>query len=318
MSATEPRMELRVKQMTWESDGVLSLTLVDPDGRPLPEWTPGAHVDLTLRSALVRQYSLCGDPTDNDRYRIAVLREQAVLGGSEFVHEALRPGHHVQVAGPRNNFAFLPAKRYVFVAGGIGITPILAMVRAAQAEQAEWELYYGGRRRASMAFLDELEQYGDRVHVLPEDETGRLDLGRILPGPEEGMLVYSCGPEGLLSALEAHTAGWPDGSLQIERFKAKTVDAPEDGERPVELVCHRSGTTVSVRPDVSLLEALEGAGVSVPSSCRDGICGSCETRVLEGVPDHRDSLLSASEQAACKSMMVCVSRATSDRLVLDL
>ena len=317
-STGESRLELLVKQMTWESDGVLSLALVDPEGKPLPSWTPGAHIDLTLRGALVRQYSLCGDPRDNSRYRVAVLREQAALGGSEFVHEGLRPGHRLSVCGPRNNFAFLPASRYVFIAGGIGITPILAMIRAAHAAGAEWELYYGGRRRDSMAFLDELAEHGDRVHVLPEDEVGRMDLAAILPGPIGGTLVYCCGPEGLLGAVEQHTAGWPEGFLQVERFKAKTRETPAEGERSVQVVAQRSGVTVEVRPDCSLLDALEAAGISVPSSCRDGICGTCETRVLDGVPDHRDSLLSAAEQAAGKTMMVCVSRAKSDRLVLDL
>ncbi|MBV9921279.1 MAG: oxidoreductase [Pseudonocardia sp.] len=318
MTHAEPRLELLVKQMTWESDGVLSLALVDPDGKPLPGWTPGAHIDLTLRGSLVRQYSLCGDPADTGRYRVAVLREQAALGGSEFVHEGLRPGHRLQVAGPRNNFAFLPARRYVFIAGGIGITPILGMIRTAEAAGADWELHYGGRRRASMAFLDELAAFGDRVHVLPEDEVGRLDLAAVLPGPVEGVLVYCCGPEGLLAAVEQHTADWAEGCLQVERFKAKTREAPEDGERSVQVVAQRSGTTVEARPDCSLLDALEAAGIAVPNSCRDGICGTCETRVLDGVPDHRDSLLSAAEQAAGKTMMVCVSRAKSDRLVLDL
>lgn len=314
----EERQELLVKQMTWEADGVLSLSLVHPDGKPLPEWTPGAHVDLTLRGSLVRQYSLCGDPADETRYRVAVLREQAALGGSEYVHEGLRPGHRLHVVGPRNNFSFVPASRYVFVAGGIGITPILAMVREAEAQGVEWELWYGGRRKESMAFLDELAAYGARVHVVPEDEYGRLDLAAALPGPEAGMLVYACGPEPLLAALEEHTSGWPDGILQLERFKAKKIATGPGGDQPVTVECRRSGRNVDVASDCSILDALESAGISVPSSCRDGICGTCETRVLDGTPDHRDSLLSASEQATGASMMVCVSRARSPRLVLDL
>jgi ferredoxin-NADP reductase len=321
MTATqegEERLELLVKQMTWEADGVLSLSLTHPDGKPLPEWTPGAHVDLTLRGSLVRQYSLCGDPADESRYRVAVLREQAALGGSEYVHEGLRPGHRLEVAGPRNNFAFLPAARYVFVAGGIGITPILGMVRAAEAAGAEWELWYGGRRSESMAFLDELAEYGERVHVVPEDRCGRLDLATILATPQEGTLVYCCGPEPLLAAVEEHTAGWPEGLLQLERFKARKVEAGPDGDQPVTVECQRSGRTVEVAADCSLLDALESAGIPVGSSCRDGICGSCETRVLDGTPDHRDSLLSASERAAGRSMMVCVSRARTPRLVLDI
>lgn len=319
-TTTEPRMELLVKQMTWEADGVLSLGLADPDGKPLPEWDPGAHIDLTLRSSLVRQYSLCGDPTDRTMYRVAVLREQAALGGSEFVHEGLRPGHRLQVVGPRNNFRFVEAKRYVFLAGGIGITPILAMIKAAAAEDADWTLYYGGRRRASMAFLDELAEYGGRVHVLPEEETGRLDLAALLPDPanEPGTVVYCCGPEGLLSAVEEHAAGWPEDVLQIERFKARARETPENGERKFDVVCDKSGRTVHVPGECSVIDALEAAGIGVPSSCRDGICGTCETKVLGGTPDHRDSLLSASEQASGRTMMVCVSRALSDELVLDL
>lgn len=317
-TVAEQHMELLVKQMTWESEGVLSLTLVDPRGEALPAWEPGAHIDLTLGSSLVRQYSLCGDPGVRDRYRVAVLRDQAAVGGSEFVHEGLRPGHKLPVAGPRNNFALLPARRYVFIAGGIGITPILAMATAVEAAGADWQLYYGGRRRASMAFIDELAAYGDRVRVLPEDETGRLDLAEILPTHDADTLVYCCGPEALLAAVEAHTKDWPGETLQVERFRAKQVEAPDGGERGVELVLQQSGRTVDVPGDCSLLEALLAAGVDVPNSCRDGICGSCETRVLEGTPDHRDSLLSETEQAAGRSMMVCVSRAKSDRLVLDL
>lgn len=314
----EERMELLVKQMTWEADGVLSLSLTHPDGKPLPEWSPGAHIDLTLRGSIVRQYSLCGDPADESSYRVAVLREQAALGGSEYVHEGLRPGHRIDVVGPRNNFAFLPADRYVFIAGGIGITPILAMVRIAEARGADWELWYGGRRRDSMAFVDELSAFGERVHVVPEDEHGRLDLDTILAVPEAGTQVYCCGPEPLLAAVEGRTAGWPEGILQVERFKKKVVESGPDGDQPVTVECSRSGRSVEVPAHCSVLDALESAGISVPSSCRDGICGSCETRVLDGTPDHRDSLLSAAEQAKGTSLMVCVSRSRTPRLVLDL
>lgn len=316
--STEPRQELLVRQMTWEAEGVLSLSLTHPDGKPLPEWTPGAHVDLRLRGSLVRQYSLCGDPSDASTYRVAVLRDQAALGGSEYVHEGLRPGHRLEVVGPRNNFSFLPAAHYVFIAGGIGITPIMAMITAAEAAGADWELWYGGRRRESMAFLDQLLEHGERVHVVPEDEAGLLDLAAILGEPREGRLVYCCGPEPLLAAVEERTAGWPEGLLQLERFKAKKVEAGPDGDRSFTVEARRSGARVEVGPDCSVLEALEAAGIGVPSSCRDGICGSCETKVLDGTPDHRDSLLSAAEQAEGASMMVCVSRSRTPHLVLDI
>ncbi|MEA5453758.1 PDR/VanB family oxidoreductase [Sinomonas sp. JGH33] len=314
----ERQFELLVKQMTWEADGVLSVSLVHPDGKSLPEWQPGAHIDLTLKGSLVRQYSLCGDPTDESLYRVAVLREQAALGGSEYVHEALRPGHRIHVAGPRNNFALIAAERYVFIAGGIGITPILGMIRLAESAGADWVLWYGGRRRQSMAFLDELESYGDRVNVVPEDQYGRLDLAAILDAPQDGTLIYCCGPEPLLAAVEERTASWPEGSLQVERFKARAVEAPAEGEQGFTVECHRSGRSVDVAAGCSIVDALASAGVRVPTSCRDGICGTCETKVVEGVPDHRDSVLSASEKAKGTCMMVCVSRSRTPRLVLDL
>ncbi|TNM36183.1 oxidoreductase [Nocardioides albidus] len=314
----EQELELLVKQMTLEADGVLSLRLTHPAGEELPAWTPGAHVDLTLKNSLVRQYSLCGDPADRHSYRVAVLREQAALGGSEYVHEGLRPGHRLRVIGPRNNFDFLPAKRYVFVAGGIGITPLLAMLTEAERRGADWELWYGGRRQESMAFLDELASYGDRVHVIPEDISGRLDLAAALPAHEPDTLVYCCGPEPLLAAVEEHTASWPAGALQVERFKAKQVEIDPDGEQAIQVECRRSGQTVEVPADVSILDALESAGISVSSSCRDGICGTCETKVLAGTPEHRDSLLSPSEQESGATMMICVSRARTSQLALDV
>ncbi|MFE7224685.1 PDR/VanB family oxidoreductase [Nocardioides sp. NPDC057577] len=318
LATEEQELELLVKQMTLEADGVLSLRLVHPDGDPLPEWSPGAHVDLTLKGSLVRQYSLCGDPADRGGYRVAVLREQAALGGSEYVHEGLRPGHRLRVVGPRNNFDFLPAKRYVFVAGGIGITPLLAMLTEAERQGTDWELWYGGRREDSMAFLDELAAYGDRVRVIPEETHGRLDLAAALPTPDPGTLVYCCGPEGLLAAVEEHAAGWPDGTLQVERFKAKQIEVDPDGEQPISVDCRRSGRVVQVPADVPVIDALEGAGITVSSSCRDGICGTCETKVLAGTPDHRDSLLSDTEQATGSTMMICVSRARTPELALDI
>ncbi|MER6940523.1 PDR/VanB family oxidoreductase [Nocardioides sp. NPDC127514] len=318
LATEEQELELLVKQMTLEADGVLSLRLVHPDGGPLPEWSPGAHVDLTLKGSLVRQYSLCGDPADRGSYRVAVLREQAALGGSEYVHEGLRPGHRLRVVGLRNNFDFLPAKRYVFVAGGIGITPLLAMLTEAERQGTDWELWYGGRREDSMAFLDELASYGDRVRVIPEETHGRLDLATALPTPEPGTLVYCCGPEGLLAAVEEHAASWPEGTLQVERFKAKQIDVDPDGEQPISVDCRRSGRVVQVPADVPVIDALESAGITVSSSCRDGICGTCETKVLAGIPDHRDSLLSDTEQASGTTMMICVSRARTPELALDI
>jgi ferredoxin-NADP reductase len=310
--------ELLVKQMTWEAEAVLSLLLVQPNRQPLHTWRPGAHVDLCLPNGLVRQYSLCGDPDDQSCYKLAVLREPASRGGSSAVHERLRPGDLVMVRGPRNNFEFVLAERYLFIAGGIGITPLLPMMTAAERSGAEWRVLYGGRRRASMAFVDEVSRYGGKAVVSPEDELGLLDLDSWLAEPQLGAKVYCCGPEGLIRAVENLCRAWPKGSLQVERFAPKPGNVyAADSERGFEVHCHRSELTVQVARDCSILETLRAAGLDVPSSCEEGICGTCETRVLEGTPDHRDSILDDAERAENTTMMICVSRAISDRLVLD-
>jgi ferredoxin-NADP reductase len=224
----------------------------------------------------------------------------------------------VRVRGPRNHFTLVDAPRYLFLAGGIGITPILPMVAAAEAAGADWRLVYGGRTRASMAFRDRLEErHPGRVDVRPQDETGLLDLASLLDEPAEGTAVYCCGPEPLLAAVEERCAAWPAGALHLERFAPKA--GADDGPREAfEVELAQSGTTLTVPADRSILEVVEEAGVGILSSCREGTCGTCETGVLEGVPDHRDSVLTSEEQAENDAMMICVSRSCSARLVLDL
>lgn len=311
-------MPLLVRSMTHESAGVLSLELVDPDGRDLPSWEPGSHLDLRLPSGLSRQYSLSGDPRDRRRYRLGILREPAGRGGSAYVHDTLRPGHTVDFAGPRNHFRLEHAAGYVFVAGGIGITPILPMLAAATAAGADWTLRYGGRSVASLAFTDELAQYGDRVTVWPQDTHGLLDLDGLLGSPRQDTLVYCCGPEPLLVAVEERMAAWPLGSLHLERFSAPVVERDPADEHSLEVVLAESGCTLSVPQDRSILDVLLDEGVDVLSDCREGICGTCEVKVVEGKVDHRDYVLSEPEQAANNCMMVCVSRGCGKRLVLGL
>ncbi|MGY1433787.1 PDR/VanB family oxidoreductase [Streptomyces reniochalinae] len=311
-------LELLVHRMTWEADGVLSLELVHPDGKPLPAWAPGAHLDVSS-GGHTRQYSLCGDPRDTDRYRIGVLDEPGSRGGSRHIHTALRPGHTVTVHGPRNHFALEAAERYVFLAGGIGITPILAMAREAERGGVPYTLVHGGRTRTSMAFGAELEALrGGTVRCVPQDEQGHIDLRAALGQLSEGTLVYCCGPEGLLAAV---AEACPAAQLRLERFAAPAggrAGARDGDEETFEVECRASGVTLDVTPGTSILDAAEAAGLPVASSCRDGICGTCETRVLDGTPDHRDFLLSEAEQAANTTMMICVSRCASDRLVLDM
>lgn len=308
---------LRVTAKTVVADDVMTLELAAPSGGRLRDWTPGSHIDLLLPNGLTRQYSLCGDRWDPSTYRVGVLREPAGHGGSAFVHDELAVGDVVGVAGPRNNFPLVPSESYLFVAGGIGITPLLPMIAQADLLGADWRLLYGGRRRASMAFLDELEGYGDRVQVVPQDEHGLLDLPAFLGDPRPGVRIYSCGPAPLLAAMEAACSGWPPHTLRTERFVADETGAPVR-TAPFEVELARTGATVTVTPDMTILDALGQVGVEVLSSCRRGVCGTCETTVLAGRPDHRDALLDADERDAADCMYVCVSRSSTDRLVLDL
>lgn len=307
-------LDLMIRSMRVEADGVLSLELVDPDGGILPEWEPGAHIDLGLPT-IMRQYSLCGDPADLDRYVVAVLAEPESGGGSSYIHEEARPGDLVEVGGPRNNFQLVPAERYLFIAGGIGITPILPMIRQAEAQQIPWTLVYGGRTRSSMAFRDQLAAYGERVTIQPEDEQGRLDIGNLLGNPQQGTAVYCCGPTGLIEAVEEACTSWPAGALHVERFTGKDLSGLES--HPITVQCARSDVTVDVAADVTILDALEAAGIPVAYACQDGVCGSCEVAVVKGVPEHRDSFRQAGDTDD-SSLAICVSRARTPELVLDI
>lgn len=317
-SPGDAEFDLLLQRKRLVAEGVAVLELSHPDGEDLPQWTPGAHLDLLLDNGLERQYSLCGDPGDRGSWRIAVLREEEGRGGSAHVHNGLAEGATVRVRGPRNHFVFEPAPRYVLIAGGIGITPLLPMAAAAAASGAEWTLTYGGRSLASMAFSGELtEAYGSRVCLRPQDEFGLLDLDSLLGVPDEDTLVYCCGPAPLLDAAEQRCAGWPAGALRVERFTPKDFGAPQR-DLPFEVELAHSGRTLTVERGRSILDTVRESGVQVLSSCREGTCGTCETEVLDGTVDHRDSLLSAEEQTANETMMICVSRASGPKLVLAL
>lgn len=304
-----------VRQIRWEAQDVASVLLERADGAALPPWTPGSHIDLHLPNGLTRNYSLCGT-ADPRVWRIGVLREPQGGGGSAYIHDALRVGTELEGHGPRNNFVLEPASSYQFIAGGIGITPIIPMIRQAEDQGIPWQLLYGGRARNSMAFLDELVEYGDRVTLHPQDELGLLPLGDVLGEPVAGRLVYCCGPAALMDAVEATMSAWPADSLVIERFRPVAHDE-SDSTDAFEVVATKSGVTVTVAPEESVLSALERSGVMIPNSCREGICGTCETRIIEGIADHRDSLLSDAERASMATMMVCVSRSAGPRIVLD-
>ncbi|OIK29418.1 PDR/VanB family oxidoreductase [Streptomyces malaysiense] len=290
------------------ADGVVQLRL---EGAELPRWTPGAHLDLVLPSGLVRQYSLCGDPEDTSSYTVATRLVEDGRGGSREVHERLAEGMELEVRGPRNRFPLAEARSYVFVAGGIGITPVLPMLRALP-EGAAWRLLYCGRTRASMPFLDEVRELaGDRLTLVARDEDGRPDLDALFASVAPGTAVYCCGPEGLMEAVAERV---PEGAaLHLERF---APGAPADGDAAFEVELRRSGRTVEVPADSTVLAAVRRELPGTVHSCEQGFCGTCRQRVLEGEVEHRDELLTDAERA--DSMLICVSRARGERLVLDL
>jgi ferredoxin-NADP reductase len=295
------------------SRDVVAVTLGAESGGALPGWTPGAHVDLVLPSGLVRQYSLCGDPADLSSYRIAVRLQVAGRGGSAEVHR-LQPGQRVAVRGPRNAFPLVSAPAYLFVAGGIGITPILPMVRQVAAQGRPWRLVYVGRSTQRMAFLDEVHALGaDRVDVVATDVEGRPDLPRLLLAAPPDAAVYCCGPDEMVGAVERLT---PVERRHVERFTAASRDAVDN--RPFEVELARSGCLLRVPASRSLLDTLREVAPEVPASCENGLCGSCGIVVLDGLPDHRDDIPAARRRGGREVVHPCVSRSRTPRLVLDL
>ncbi|MFJ6082168.1 PDR/VanB family oxidoreductase [Streptomyces sp. NPDC092369] len=288
------------------ADGVVQLRL---EGRDLPRWEPGAHLDLVLPSGLVRQYSLCGDPADTSSYTVATRLVEDGRGGSREVHEQVWEGMELEVRGPRNRFPLVDAPAHVFVAGGIGITPVLPMLRAL-GDGADWRLLYCGRTRESMPFLAEIEKLGGggRVTVVAEDEAGLPDLDGLLAEIPEDSAVYCCGPEGLMAAVAERIP-----RVHLERFSPLVAG---DGNSAFEVELRRSGRTLTVPADSTVLAAVRAELPDTAYSCAQGFCGTCQQRVLEGEVDHRDELLTDAERA--DSMLICVSRARSDRLVLDM
>jgi ferredoxin-NADP reductase len=295
--------------------------VVEPElGRSLPTWEPGAHVDLILPSGLVRQYSLCGEP-DDEFYTLAVLRERDGRGGSREIHDTVQPGARLTLRGPRNHFPLVSAEDYLFIAGGIGITPLRPMIWHAERAGVAWRLLYGGRLASTMAYADQMRAIGGRrVTLVPEDSEGRPDLDAWLATVTASTSIYACGPSGLLDAIQQRCAslGIAD-RLYVERFAASGDGrvVPLAGDQAFDLELAQSGRTVRVGADQTIYEAVQEVAPDLLFSCAEGYCGTCEVRVLDGTPDHRDTIGSAEEHDDERTMMLCVSRSKTPRLVID-
>ncbi len=303
------------------TDRIVRLRLESPNGKPFPAWSPGSHVDVVCGdTGLSRQYSLCGDPSDRVGLEIAVLRDAESRGGSEWIHEHAHVGTSMEIRGPRNHFRLdTDVKRYVFIAGGIGVTPISAMAREALRTGTDYEFHYAGRSRASMAMLDELQAtHGARLQLWVSDEGNRSDLPVLLADLPEGAQVYCCGPAHMITELEQLAADLPEGTLHVEHFTSGLGDLDPTAEHGFDLELNNSGVTVYVEPDQTVLQALRSANVDVPSDCEEGLCGTCQIGVMDGDIDHRDVVLTKAEREAGNVMLACCSRARADRLTLDL
>lgn len=316
-------MQARIRTLRHEAENIISVEMVPLAGEHFPRFEPGSHVDLHLPNGMVRSYSLLNSPDEADRYVFGILSDRASRGGSRYVHEQFRCGLTLPISLPRNHFALdESAAHTALVAGGIGITPILCMYRRLRQLGRDVRLVYCARSRGQAAFLDELATLGGDVTLYFDDEHGMqpFDMAAYLRQQPSGTHGYCCGPGPMLNAFEAACASAGISDVHIERFAADPALAEADAgaKTSYEVELAQSGVTIQVTPGQSLLDAVLEAGVDAGYSCHEGICGACETHVLSGCPDHRDSVLSAAEKASNKVMMICVSGSKSDKLVLDL
>jgi ferredoxin-NADP reductase len=320
MGVQRDSLKLRVARRAEVTADTVLIDFESVGGEELPAWSAGAHVEVRLPSGLLRQYSLCGDTANRGAYRVAVLRVVGGRGGSLEFHRDVPVGTELEVRPPRNNFALVDAASYLFVAGGIGITPIKAMIDEVAARQRDWRLVYGGRSAGSMAFATELAELGgDRVQLVPQDTQGTIDVAGALDGVADGTHIYCCGPAGLLDAVaqECTARGWT-ARLHVERFTASSLGPVTGGDAAFDVELRRSNVVLHVPADQSLLEVVRSVRGDIEFSCQEGYCGSCETRVLGGEPDHRGTLMSPEEHDEEGTMLICVGRCKSPLLILDI
>ncbi len=316
-------LTVRVAQKNTEALDIASFDLVAADGQSLPVFSAGSHVDVHLPGGLVRQYSLFNNPGEDHRYRIAVLKDVHSRGGSKAMHEQVKAGDILQISAPKNHFMLAhEAKRHLLLAGGIGVTPLLCMAERLTSMGADFEMHYCTRSADRTAFRERMAQAGLAAkvafHFDDAEPAQKLDMAALLARPEAGVHLYVCGPTGFMGAVleTARSSGWSEAQLHAEFFSADL--APMATDESFEIQVSSSGLIVTVDKDQTILQALSAAGVQVFSSCEQGVCGTCLTRVIEGVPDHRDMYLTGEEKAANDKFLPCCSRSKSARLVLDI
>ncbi|MBC6440457.1 MAG: oxidoreductase [Rhodospirillales bacterium] len=315
-------LSLKVNKIVQQAEDIRSYELVDPDGKLLPMFTAGAHLDIELGNGLARQYSISSDPRDVDRYVVAVLREPGSRGGSVYMHDNVNEGDVLTIHPPRNNFPLDErAKHHILLAGGIGVTPMMAMARDLASREASFELHYCTRSPAKTAFKDEIagSEFADRVHHHHDNgnPADGLDIIALLRDRQEGAHVYYCGPAGFMHACEAATSHWPSGTVHYEFFSVdESVDHGESDAFQIRI--NSTGEVLDVPADKSIVDVLRGHGIEVETMCEEGICGTCATVLIDGDPDHRDFVLDDEEKARGEFIMVCCSRSKSPLLTLDL
>ena len=322
-TVTAAGLQVRVVRKAIEAQDICSLELAAVDGAALPPFAAGSHVDVQLPGGLVRQYSLCNDPGETHRYLIAVLRDPASRGGSSAVHDRVHEGDLLTIGAPKNHFALAhDASHHLLLAGGIGVTPLLCMAERLAHTGGAFEMHYCTRSVARTAFRERIAAapYAAQVSFHHDDGPAgqQVDLPALLAAPAPGRHLYVCGPRGFMDAVlaTARAQGWPESAIHVEFFGAEV--APAAGDQAFEVMLASSGRVIRVAADRSVAQALADAGVNLPTSCEQGVCGTCLTRVIEGEPDHRDLYLTPEEQAANDQFLPCCSRARSARLVLDL
>jgi len=323
MNAATGSLTVRVTAKSAEALDICSFELVEAEGRPLPAFSAGSHIDVQIGDGLTRQYSLCNDPAESHRYLIAVLRDANTRGGSKSMHDKVNVGDLITISTPKNHFPLAHgARRSLLLAGGIGVTPILCMAERLAVMDADFEMHYCTRSRERMAFAGRIaaSRFAARVRLHFDDGATeqKLDIAGLLAQPQAGTHLYVCGPKGFMDAVlsTARAQGWPEDQVHYEFFSAEVPKSADDASFEVKLAS--SGKVVVVPKDKTVVQALAAVGIEVQTSCEQGVCGTCLTRVLEGVPDHKDLYLTPEEQAANDQFTPCCSRSKTPRLVLDL